>query len=221
MKAWRVLNDMYQQRPFLETSARADWLLVYEYLAKYLTREAVKGSSAMASRRVEYLEIEEPPPRREEFLPARPPQPISSPEVLADVEQRFERAWHERAAREHWRKQELEYAKSVYERVRAREIAEERAQRIEANRARWPAGADLDDELLDIEDMSVQVDIQNDKIEERVAQLDNLLTYGLLDNPNTTATPTANPKALIALAMLALGGHRPTLPGRTNPRNRQ
>ena len=42
--------------------------------------------------------------------------------------------------------------------------------------------------------MSVQVDIQNDKIEERLAQLDNLLTYGLLDNPNTTATPTANPK---------------------------
>ena len=54
------------------------------------------------------------------------------------------------------------------------------------------------------------------------AALDHGLSHGLIESTNTKirvltriAFGFHNPAALIALAMLALGGHRPTLPGRT------
>ena len=57
------------------------------------------------------------------------------------------------------------------------------------------------------------------------AALDHGLSQGLIESVNTKIRLLAriafgfrSPQALIALAMLALGGHRPTLPGRTNPR---
>lgn len=61
------------------------------------------------------------------------------------------------------------------------------------------------------------------------AALEHGLSQGLIESTNTKirlltriAFGFRNPHALIALAMLALGGHRPTLPGRTNdPRIRQ
>ena len=55
------------------------------------------------------------------------------------------------------------------------------------------------------------------------AALDHGLSQGLIESVNTKirrltriAFGFRSPQALIALAMLALGGHRPTLPGRTN-----
>ena len=61
------------------------------------------------------------------------------------------------------------------------------------------------------------------------AALDHGLSQGLIESVNTKIRLLAriafgfrSPQALIALAMLALGGHRPTLPGRTtHPRNHQ
>lgn len=61
------------------------------------------------------------------------------------------------------------------------------------------------------------------------ATLDHGLSQGLIESTNTKirlltriAFGFRSPEALIALAMLALGGHRPALPGRTNhPRIRQ
>ena len=61
------------------------------------------------------------------------------------------------------------------------------------------------------------------------AALDHGLSQGLIESTNTKirlltriAFGFRSPEALIALAMLALGGHRPALPGRTrNPRNGQ
>ena len=58
------------------------------------------------------------------------------------------------------------------------------------------------------------------------AALDHGLSQGLIESTNTKirlltriAFGFRSPEALIALAMLALGGHRPALPGRTkNPR---
>ena len=54
------------------------------------------------------------------------------------------------------------------------------------------------------------------------ATLDHGLSNALIESTNTKirlltriAFGFKNPNALIALAMLALGGHRPTLPGRT------
>ena len=53
------------------------------------------------------------------------------------------------------------------------------------------------------------------------ATLDHGLSQGLIESTNTKirvltriAYGFKSPEALIALAMLALGGHRPTLPGR-------
>jgi transposase len=53
------------------------------------------------------------------------------------------------------------------------------------------------------------------------AALEHRLSNGLIESTNTKirlltriAFGFKNPEALIALAMLALGGHRPTLPGR-------
>ena len=54
------------------------------------------------------------------------------------------------------------------------------------------------------------------------AALDHGLSQGLIESTNTKirlltriAFGFRSPEALIALAMLALGGHRPALPGRT------
>lgn len=57
----------------------------------------------------------------------------------------------------------------------------EAARRAEWLRTRWPVDAVLDADVLAIDDITYQVDVQNDKIEEQVDQLSNLLTYGLLD----------------------------------------
>src|SRR5262249_58106439 len=91
---WHALNDMYQRRPFLETSERVKFLAAYDLLSKHLTREVAELASDLASQRVEYLQIAEPPPHREDFLPAKPPPPSQISKVLAQVEQEFERAWH-------------------------------------------------------------------------------------------------------------------------------
>ena len=72
MRAWHALNDMYQRRPFLETSDRVEFRAAYELLSKHLTREVAELAGDLASRRVEYLQIAEPPPHREDFLPVRP-----------------------------------------------------------------------------------------------------------------------------------------------------
>ena len=61
------------------------------------------------------------------------------------------------------------------------------------------------------------------------AALDHGLSQGLIESTNTKirlltriAFGFRSPEALIALAMLALGGHRPALPGRTkHPRKSQ
>ena len=57
------------------------------------------------------------------------------------------------------------------------------------------------------------------------AALDHGLSNGLIESTNTKirlltrmAFGFRSPEALIALAMLTLGGHRPALPGRPNPR---
>jgi hypothetical protein len=57
----------------------------------------------------------------------------------------------------------------------------EAARRAEWLRTRWPVDAVLDADVLAIDDITYQVDVQNDKIEEQVDQLSNLLTYGPLD----------------------------------------
>jgi hypothetical protein len=89
MRAWHALNDMYQRRPFLETSDRVEFRAAYELLSKHLTREVAELAGDLASRRVEYLQIAEPPPHREDFLPVRPPaadpEPKSSSSVRAGV----------------------------------------------------------------------------------------------------------------------------------------
>jgi transposase len=57
------------------------------------------------------------------------------------------------------------------------------------------------------------------------AALDHALSNALIESVNTKirlltriAFGFRSPDALIALAMLSLGGHKPVLPGRTNPR---
>ena len=62
--------------------------------------------------------------------------------------------------------------------------AGEAAQRAEWLRTRWPIVATVDADLLAIDDIAYQVDVQNDKLERRVAQLKNLLRYGLLATPS-------------------------------------
>jgi restriction system protein len=84
--------------------------------------------------------------------------------------------------------EELEYARSVYSRL----LAEERVQRIERNRARWPADTDLDDDFLNIEDMAFQVDAQNEKVEGHLTELNDLLSHGLLDHPLKKTDPNCS-----------------------------
>jgi transposase len=66
-------------------------------------------------------------------------------------------------------------------------------------------------------------------IRERIiAALEHDLSNALIESVNTKirlitriAFGFHSPHALIALAMLSLGGHKPVLPGRTNPHIRQ
>ena len=45
--------------------------------------------------------------------------------------------------------------------------------------------------MLAVDDIAYQVDVQNDKLEEQVDQLSNLLTYGLLDTPSRSSDDAA------------------------------
>ena len=181
LRARQTLQEMYRRRSMVIPS-RVEFQTTYDLLTNLCTREAAEADSATASIRVMYLETTEPPPVREEFLPPAAPPPHRSTRVLAEIERRFEQAWHEHAARESWRGQELEWAKRVHARV----SAAERAQRIERNRARWPADAAVNDDLLAIDDIAYQVDSHNELLEEYVERLNNLLTHGLLDNTAAT-----------------------------------
>ena len=55
----------------------------------------------------------------------------------------------------------------------------------------------MDADVLAVDDIAYQVDVQNDKLEEQVDQLSNLLTYGLLDTPSRSSVmllpPMRNP----------------------------
>jgi HJR/Mrr/RecB family endonuclease len=186
-RAVRALSEMYQRR-LMVIPRDTEWRIAQEMLTRSYTREAAESSSIAASVRIKYLQVPEPAPVRENFLPPTPPPPHKSVQALEEVERRFEQAWHEYASRESWRAKEIEYIKSVHARV----AAAERVQCIERNRARWPAGTDIDDGLLAIDDMAIQVDAQNEKLDEHLEEVGNLLARGLADNPRETAGPTGH-----------------------------
>ena len=193
-RATCALMELYRSRPMV-TGRRDEWhLLLASMLRDRFTQERAEASSSDAKLRVEYLEVAEPAPLREDFLPPMRPLPRESVRVLAAVEDQFTHAWHAYTAREHWRVQELERAKHVYAQVSAAEAAR-RAQVIAAEAApaphgfgtRWPVDAVVDADVLAIDDIAHQVDVQNDRIEGQVDQLSNLLTYGLRDTPSRSS----------------------------------
>jgi restriction system protein len=198
--------------------------MAYRLLGEVYTREAAEDDSAIASLRIQQLEVPEPRPLREEFLPRVPPPLHQCPGAWAVVEQRFERAWHEYATREQLRARELEFAREQYARV----SAAERVRRIERNRARWPADADVAESLLNIDDMAYQVDSQNEKLEERVEKLSSVLVDGLIWKPDpNTADHTSNPQSIVdrvekALSLLRLPeGFDPAAKVAYTPESRQ
>ena len=73
-------------------------------------------------------------------------------------------------------------------RSEAERIAQVRAaRRREWVRTRWPADVVVDKAVLAIDDIADQVDAQNDKIDEQVDHLSNLLVYGLVDVPSKSS----------------------------------
>ncbi|MCV7343081.1 restriction endonuclease [Mycolicibacterium rhodesiae] len=227
-RARQELADMYQRRPLLATY-RAEWQRVYDLLANHYTRGLAEMDSTIARVRAQCLEMPEPRPLREEFLPPNPPSSFQSVQAREEVERRFEREWHAYVSRESWRLRELQIAQDVC----ARHAAKELRQRIERNRALWPSDADISDILLAADDIAFQVDLQNEKVEDSLSELNDLLRVGLSRNPSEAASAAASignePKpdeitrsVEIALAMMEVpSGVEPAAKVGYSPESRQ
>ena len=104
----------------------------------------------------------------------------------------------------------MAWTKHVYAHV----SAAEKARRAEWLRTRWPVDAVVDADVLAVDDIAYQVDVQNDKLEEQVDQLSNLLTYGLLDTPSRSSDDAAtsderpDPKRIVVSVESALSAMR-------------
>ena len=133
-------------------------------LRNHATPEQAAKDAGAAYGRMKYLQVPEPQPVLEQFLPPHPPTYLDSAWVLAEAQHQFEAARSAHKYRERLRLDELEAARSLYLRLQL---------------AMWPQGVTLDPDVAAIESIERQVDTQNTRIERQVNALTNLLAEGL------------------------------------------
>jgi HJR/Mrr/RecB family endonuclease len=190
-----------------------DWKTATNLLRDIYTRERAAENTVSAERRIGCLEVPEPQPALEDFLPAdySPHMPADPLVVFQEVRSRFESDWYRHPQREQARLAELEYAKTALAQMLAaqREEAarvEEEAARFEAARHRarlalWSRYTTLDDDVASLTSTERQVDAQNTKIENRIRRLSQILADGLPRLPlpiapdvSAATGPELNPK---------------------------
>ncbi|RZT15928.1 restriction endonuclease [Mycobacterium sp. BK558] len=174
-QAWQALQALASLRS-VSRERRTEWELACTMLRDTLTREAAQQNSAIAAARVEQLQIAEPPPAIEDFLPPklRPYAYSQGLELYAAVYRSFYASSQTYSQREQYRCAELTYTRSVLN----RELDRERAERVARQRRMWPRGT-LDTRIEDIDGIEEQVAAQNTLIEAHVSGLGALL----IDNP--------------------------------------
>jgi restriction system protein len=148
--------------------------------------ERAATSAFFAKRRIEALQISEPPPVLAEFVPAVTPPPERAVTALAAATQRFQVAVDAHAELEQMRLQELRYTQNLYEQL----LATERADSLQRQAEMWPRGVALEPEIASICGIEDQVKAQNAKIDRQIHKLCHLLTEGLDALPATAVAAT-------------------------------
>jgi restriction system protein len=184
LDAYAILWELWRKKTVGRVgSARSQWEQGCEMLRSHYTVNAARGDSRMCAVRIKYLEVAEPVPGLEDFLPGLPPgvdHMEDCPGVLAQVRRLHQQSLQGHPERERLRLVELETAKALYEEVKAAEVARQR----EWQKSCWPKGTVLEREIYELPDVETQVRVQNLRIESRVEALNDLLTVGLRELPD-------------------------------------
>jgi HJR/Mrr/RecB family endonuclease len=182
LAAYRTLSALWL-RHLRSISRRADWESACSALRNHWSVSAARKDSQSCAARIHYLEVAEPPPALEDFVP-----PLSAledcPRVLAEVRRLHQLSLQGHPERERLRLVELETTKALYEEVKAAEVARQR----EWQQGRWPRGVVLDREIYKLDGVEAQVDRQNAKIESQVNAVSDLLQEGLQNPPVVSET---------------------------------
>lgn len=189
------LGDLYTSRSRRKYGELADWITASRFLREGYTSKEAAADWAKAQMRVGYLEVPEPQPALEDFLPDDISEGYEAARlrgaawVIEQAQCQFEASRAAHPQREEARLKELATARALADTMKAAEDvayadrrAEEKAERRERHRAMWPESAELDDRDFEVYDVEELVDIQNAKIEERVLALNNILKQGLEDS---------------------------------------
>lgn len=194
-EAWAVLEELDDRR--LDSwTRRYDWEAACDELSTFCTREKAKQHSIVARRRIEYLEVPEPAPALEDFVPEHLHRcdEAAALEIYIDVDRAFQAAQLAYAERKNARIGELQQARADLEAIESAE----RAKRLERQSECWPAGTVLDSQIRDIDGIEDQVDAQNDALEVLEQRMSSLLVHGvqelLLSRPEEGCTQTSDPR---------------------------
>jgi HJR/Mrr/RecB family endonuclease len=189
----RVLRDRKSDSKYRK------WKKAREALLAHPLEECAKSSSRAESR-IRYLQVREPVPALQDFVPILVPRGTDARiSALHKAQSDLDAALVQRAQREEERLQELEHAKRLLKEVRKRENAEHRKHQraVEAARreyqraadaaqlkrqlAMWPAHVLLDPEIASTPGIDWQVFRECQRIEIQVRALSELLERGLKD----------------------------------------
>ncbi|MCV7374243.1 restriction endonuclease [Mycolicibacterium arabiense] len=184
------VSDLYVSRDLRKTSQLSDWTEACRRLRESYTQEEAALNAVKAKLRVQYLEVREPYPALEDFLPDDMTVALfDTAAVMSEAQRRFEADRNAYEQREKLRLNQLEAARAVAEEMEAAESvafendwAARKAERRKRHRAMWPESVELDDRQLEVYDAEELVDIQNTQLEERVLALSNVLKQGLEDH---------------------------------------
>jgi HJR/Mrr/RecB family endonuclease len=185
-QAFQTLSDLYVRRA-TSRLRRTDWKFARDIIENILGQDPETIDTSTVAVLIKYLEVPEPQPLLEDFLPVSMPTSRSS-WVLSEANRLYQADRQAHPQREKDRLEDLEVLKNEHQRMLAEDRAEfekkyaaDKVARLERHRAMWPAGVELDEDSLRIYAVEDLVRSENEKIEETVRDLTTILARGLED----------------------------------------
>lgn len=194
-QALNAISRLDAARKAKSSEPKALWDKAQTQLEGRYSWANVMESSTLAVKRLEYLQVVEPEPALEDFLPKKLPAVLSrefAQKFLSEAQSdlKYERAAHRE--REEDRQKEIEEVNKLIETL----LAEEKLERLQLQEELWPADVELDPNIRAIDGIDRQVDAQNTKLEEQFRQLTGLLRAGLENLPKKSSDSVRGSQAI-------------------------
>lgn len=156
---------------------KAQWTRAQRQLEGRYARDDVFESSALLAKRLELLEVPEPPPTLEQFAPTSATKAAlaDAANTLSRIQSRHEYELKMHEVREDSRRDDIKKTKAIIEFL----LEEEKEERLEQQGELWPEDVELAPHISKIEGIVQQVEAQNEYLDEEFREFTTFLRSGL------------------------------------------